>query len=75
MNKFVAMVAATLTTLGVSPAMAEDYPSKTIEVVTHAGAGGGTDVTSRMMMLRARRVLGTDMVVVNKKKAVLASLQ
>ena len=48
-------------------AIAQDYPSKTIEVVTHAGAGGGTDVTTRMMMLRGRRELGQDMVVVNKK--------
>ena len=48
-------------------AFAEEYPSKTIEVVTHAGNGGGTDVTTRMMMLRARRELGTDMVVVNKR--------
>jgi putative tricarboxylic transport membrane protein len=46
---------------------ADKYPSKTIEVVTHAGAGGGTDVNSRMMMLRARRTLKTDMVVVNKR--------
>ena len=38
-----------------------------IEVVTHAGAGGGTDVNSRMMMLRSRRVLKQDMVVVNKR--------
>jgi tripartite-type tricarboxylate transporter receptor subunit TctC len=38
-----------------------------IEVVTHAGAGGGTDVNSRMMMLRARRTLKQDMVVVNKR--------
>lgn len=47
--------------------VAQDYPSKTIEVVTHAGNGGGTDVTTRMMMLRARRELDADMVVVNKK--------
>lgn len=46
---------------------AEEYPERTIEVVTHAGAGGGTDVTTRMMMLRARRELGQDMVVVNKR--------
>jgi tripartite-type tricarboxylate transporter receptor subunit TctC len=46
---------------------AEEYPSKAIEVVTHAGNGGGTDVTTRMMMLRARRELGQDMIVVNKK--------
>ena len=39
----------------------------TIEVITHAGAGGGTDVNSRMMMLRARRTLKQDMVVVNKR--------
>jgi putative tricarboxylic transport membrane protein len=48
-------------------AAAADYPSKTIEVVTHAGAGGGTDVTTRMMMLRARRELKENMVVVSKK--------
>ncbi len=46
-------------------ANAQDKP--TIEVVTHAGAGGGTDVNSRMMMLRARRELKQDMVVVNKR--------
>jgi len=48
-------------------AIAEEFPSKTIEVVTHAGAGGGTDVTTRMMMLRARRELAQDMVILNKK--------
>jgi len=46
---------------------AEEYPTKTIEVITHAGNGGGTDVTTRMMMIRARRELGADMVVVNKR--------
>lgn len=51
----------------IGTASAADFPSKTIEVVTHAGAGGGTDVTTRMMMLRARRELKADMVVVNKK--------
>ena len=49
-------------------ALAQDeYPCKTIEVVTHAGAGGGTDVTTRMMMLRARSELKADMVVVSKR--------
>jgi tripartite-type tricarboxylate transporter receptor subunit TctC len=46
-------------------ATAQDKPA--IEVVTHAGAGGGTDVNSRMMMLRSRRTLKQDMVVVNKR--------
>ena len=44
---------------------AADKPA--IEVITHAGAGGGTDVNSRMMMLRSRRTLKQDMVVVNKR--------
>lgn len=64
--RFVGAVAAAFA-LTVSAAGAQEYPSKTIEVVTHAGNGGGTDVTTRMMMLRARRELGTDMVVVNKR--------
>ena len=43
----------------------DDKPA--IEVITHAGAGGGTDVNSRMMMMRSRRTLAQDMVVVNKR--------
>jgi tripartite-type tricarboxylate transporter receptor subunit TctC len=54
--------------LAAGAAFAQDgYPCKTIEVVTHAGAGGGTDVTTRMMMLRSRRELKADMVVVSKR--------
>ncbi len=54
--------------LAAGTALAQDkYPSKTIEVVTHAGAGGGTDLTTRMTMLRARRELKADMVVVSKR--------
>ncbi len=49
-------------------AYAEDaYTNKTLRVVTHAGPGGGTDITTRMMMLRGRRVLKQDMVVVSKR--------
>ena len=59
-------LAAAGAAFAVTGAVAEDFPSKTIEVVTHAGAGGGTDVNSRMMMLRGRRTIG-DMVVVNKR--------
>lgn len=66
MKKLIAGLTAVATILGTAAVQAQDYPSKTIEVVTHAGNGGGTDVTTRMMMLRARRELGADMVVVNK---------
>ena len=48
-----------------TPALSNDKPA--IEVITHAGAGGGTDVNSRMMMIRTRRHLKQDMVVVNKR--------
>lgn len=59
--------AVTATALTAGAVLAQDFPSKTIEVVTHAGAGGGTDVTTRMMMLRSRRELKQDMVVVNRR--------
>jgi len=71
MNKLMTFAAAAAISGGIvvasGAAVAQEFPSKTIEVVTHAGAGGGTDVTTRMMMLRARRVLGEEMVVVNKR--------
>lgn len=60
-----AVAMASVFALTATATMAEDKPA--IEVVTHAGAGGGTDVNSRMMMLRSRRELKQDMVVVNKR--------
>jgi putative tricarboxylic transport membrane protein len=44
----------------------EKFPSKLIEVVTHAGVGGGTDLTARMMMVQAPAAFGTELAVVNK---------
>ena len=54
--------------LGALPrAHAQDkFPSKPIEVVTHSGVGGGTDITARMMMVHAPGVLKTEFVVVNR---------
>ena len=65
--KFGVALAAGVSAVAFTAIAQDKFPSKTIEVITHAGAGGGTDVNSRMMMLRARRVLKTDMVVVNKR--------
>ncbi|MCH7543965.1 MAG: tripartite tricarboxylate transporter substrate binding protein [Proteobacteria bacterium] len=48
-------------------ALADKFPTKTIQVVIHAKYGGGTDTTARMMMIRARRILGVDMQVVAKR--------
>jgi putative tricarboxylic transport membrane protein len=54
--------------LGVSVAVAQDdFPNKPIEVVIHSSYGGGTDTTARMMMIRSRSELDTDMYVVSKR--------
>ena len=52
---------------GAGALAAEKFPDKPIEVVIHSGYGGGTDVTARMMMIRSRRALNTDMSVVAKR--------
>jgi len=50
-----------------APALAQEtFPSKPIEVVTHAGVGGGTDITARMMMVHAPAELKTELAVVNR---------
>lgn len=63
------LAGAAMLGLMAAPALAaDDFPDgKTIEVVIHAKYGGGTDTTARMMMIRARRILDTDMVVVAKR--------
>ena len=53
--------------LSALPVTAQDkFPSKPIEVVTHSGVGGGTDITARMMMVHAPGVFKTEFVVVNR---------
>jgi putative tricarboxylic transport membrane protein len=52
---------------GAASAAAQEFPSETIEVISHASAGGGTDTTARMMMAGTSEALGVDMVVVYKQ--------
>jgi tripartite-type tricarboxylate transporter receptor subunit TctC len=53
--------------LSMLPARGQDkFPSRPIEVVTHAGVGGGTDITARMMMVHAPGVFKNEFVVVNR---------
>ncbi len=53
--------------LGCLPSLAQEkFPSKPIEVVTHSGAGGGTDITARMMMVHAPGIFGTELIVANR---------
>jgi putative tricarboxylic transport membrane protein len=44
----------------------ETFPSRPIDVVTHASPGGGTDLTARSMIAGARETLGVDMAVLFK---------
>jgi tripartite-type tricarboxylate transporter receptor subunit TctC len=49
------------------PLAAQDkFPSKTVEIVTHSGAGGGTDITARMMMVHAPEAFGAEFAVANR---------
>jgi putative tricarboxylic transport membrane protein len=61
-------LAAAAVFLSLIPAAAQDekFPSRTIQMVTHAGPGGGTDITTRMMMVMGRAELGQELVVLNK---------
>lgn len=52
---------------GASAAAQDQFPSETVEVISHASAGGGTDTTARMMMAGTAEELGVDMVVVYKQ--------
>ena len=60
-------VAALALVVGQASLAQEKFPSKPVEVVIHAKYGGGTDTTARMMMIRTRRELDTDMVVTSQR--------
>ena len=49
----VAAVAFVLCMTGITAMAADKFPSKTIDVVIHSKYGGGTDITARMMMIKA----------------------
>ena len=50
------------------------FPSKPIEVVTHAGLGGGTDTTARMLLIRTRKNLKNNAYITPKKETVVTKL-
>jgi len=45
----------------------DQFPSETIEMISHAAPGGGTDVTARLVLAGAEPELGVDMVMVYKE--------
>jgi putative tricarboxylic transport membrane protein len=64
---FMLVAAGTLLTLTGAAQAQEEFPNKPIEVVIHSSYGGGTDVTARMMSIRTRRNLKTDMTIIAKR--------
>ena len=59
----------TLLTLLAGPALAQDYPNKTIRMVVGYAAGGPTDVIARLVAQDIQTALGQTVVVENKSGA------
>ena len=45
---------------------ADPFPTKSIDIIVPAGAGGGTDMIARALANRAKDILGKPVVIVNK---------
>jgi putative tricarboxylic transport membrane protein len=50
----------------VASQVSESFPSRPIDIVTHASPGGGTDTTARTLLVGAREALGVNMAVLPK---------
>lgn len=63
------LAAAATTLFGASPALAADYPNRSIEIIVPFGAGGGTDALARAFADTARKHLAQPFVINNKPGA------
>ena len=63
------MFAAVAGAFAVAPALADTYPSKPIEFIIPFGAGGGADIEGRLLAKEMGKVLGTNIVPINKPGA------
>lgn len=60
------LIFAALTSVLVTPAFAEEWPTKPIEFIIPFGAGGGADIEGRLLAKEMSKVLGQPVVAVNK---------
>ncbi len=67
--KVMALGLLALATVAASPAQADDYPSKSIRVISDSAPGSAVDVTFRMIMDRLGKTLGQQMVPVDQPGA------
>jgi tripartite-type tricarboxylate transporter receptor subunit TctC len=61
-----ALVAAAAVFIGLAPAAAQDYPSKTVRVIIPLGAGGGGDIFTRALGEELQKRLGQTFIVENR---------
>ncbi len=65
-----ALVAAGLSlAMGVGPASAQEWPTRTVKFLVPYGPGGGTDIVSRIIAQQLQETLGQNFVVENKPGA------
>lgn len=65
MTKFAVVLAA----LAVQPALAQDWPTKPVKIMIGFGAGGGTDVATRIVAEGLSELLGQQFIVENRPGA------
>lgn len=65
MKRTLLFTTAIVTATALAPALASDYPSRPIEVIVPAPAGGGTDNVARMLNQHLQRELGQPIAVLN----------
>jgi tripartite-type tricarboxylate transporter receptor subunit TctC len=66
---FIALAAFGFAALGMEPATAQDWPTRTIRIIVGFGAGGGTDLAARIVAQPLQEILGQPVVVENKPSA------
>lgn len=66
---FIRAVVPLLSTLMVGPALAQDYPTKTIRIIVPAAAGGSPDVLARLLGSKLHERLGQPVIVENRAGA------
>jgi tripartite-type tricarboxylate transporter receptor subunit TctC len=63
------MLAVALAALAVQPVMAQEWPAKPVKIMIGFGAGGGTDVATRIVAEGLAEVLGQQFIVENRPGA------